>query len=85
MEQKLTSYVSRHSWATIAKKSVIEIGIISDALGHNDISITRTYLDCFGNEEVDKANDSITNYKIEALNVDFRALLNLFNSFPFFF
>ena len=85
MEQKLTSYVSRHSWATIAKKSGIEIGIISDALGHNDISITRTYLDCFGNEEVDKANDSITNYKIEALNVDFRALLNLFNSFPFFF
>ena len=61
MEQKLTSYVSRHSWATIAKKSGIEIGIISDALGHNDISITRTYMDSFGNDEIDQANDNITN------------------------
>ena len=60
MEQKLTSYVSRQSWATIAKKSGIEIGIISDALGHNDISI-RTYLDSFGNDEIDQANDNITN------------------------
>ena len=60
MEQKLTSYVSRHSWATIAKKFGIEIGIISDALGRNDISI-RTYLDSFGNDEIDQANDNITN------------------------
>ncbi len=57
IEQKLTSYVSRHSWATIAKKSGIDIGIIADALGHQDTIVTRTYLESFGSEEVDMAND----------------------------
>ena len=58
--EKITSYVSRHSWATIAKKSGIDIGIISDALGHHDSLVTRTYLDSFGNEEIDRANKQIT-------------------------
>jgi integrase/recombinase XerD len=61
IEEKLTSYVSRHSWATIAKKSGIDIGIISDALGHQDALVTRTYLDSFGNKEIDLANDNICN------------------------
>ncbi len=61
IEEKLTSYVSRHSWATIAKKSGIDIGIISDALGHKDTQVTRTYIDSFGSEEIDNANDSVTN------------------------
>jgi integrase len=60
IEQKLTSYVSRHSWATIAKKSGIDIGIISDAPGHQDTFVTRTYLESFGGDEIDKANESIT-------------------------
>ena len=59
IEERLTSYVSRHSWATIAKKSGIDIGIISDALGHQDTLVTRNYLDGFGNEEIDDANDQI--------------------------
>jgi integrase/recombinase XerD len=59
IKEKLTSYVSRHSWATIAKKSGIDIGIISDALGHNDTQVTRVYLDSFGSEEIDKANDRV--------------------------
>ena len=61
IEQKLTSYVSRHSWATIAKKSGIDIGIISNALGHQDTFVTRAYLESFGSEEIDNANESITN------------------------
>jgi integrase len=59
IKENLTSYVSRHSWATIAKKSGIDIGIISDALGHQDTIVTRTYLDSFGSEEIDKANERI--------------------------
>jgi integrase len=59
IEQKLTSYVSRHSWATIAKRSGINVGIISDALGHHDPYITQTYLDSFGNDEIDKANEML--------------------------
>jgi integrase len=61
IEQKLTSYVSRHSWATIAKKSGIDIGIISDALGHQDTIVTRTYLMEFENKYIDTANQKVIN------------------------
>lgn len=61
IKDKLTSYVSRHSWATIAKKSGVDIGIISDALGHNDTQVTRVYLDSFGSEEIDNANEKVIN------------------------
>jgi len=59
IEQKLTSYVSRHSWATIAKKSGVNISLISDALGHHDPHITQTYLDSFGNDAIDEVNEQI--------------------------
>ena len=59
IDEKLTSYVSRHSWATIAKRSGVDIGIISDALGHQDTIVTRTYIDSFGSEEIDRANEQI--------------------------
>lgn len=59
IEQKISSYVSRHSWATIAKKSGVNISIISDALGHHDPYITQTYLDSFGSEEIDEINQKI--------------------------
>jgi len=60
ISEKLTSYVSRHTWATLAKKSGIDIGIISDALGHQDTVVTRTYLESFGNEEIENANRIVT-------------------------
>jgi integrase len=59
IENKLTSYVSLHSWATIAKKSGINVGIISDALGHNDSQVTRVYLESFGHEEIDTINEQV--------------------------
>ncbi|MEA1898180.1 MAG: site-specific integrase [Bacteroidota bacterium] len=59
IEEKLTSYVSRHSWATIAKKSGVDISLISDALGHHDSQVTRTYLDSFGSEEIDTINERV--------------------------
>ena len=60
IETNLTSYVSRHSWATIANKSNVKIGIISDGLGHKDIKTTQTYLASTDTEELDKANKLIT-------------------------
>lgn len=56
----ISSYVARHSWSTAAKKMGYDVGIIADALGHSDPSITKTYLDSFGNEDIDKANEMIT-------------------------
>ena len=51
----VTTYVARHSFATVLKKSGVNIGIISQALGHQDIKTTQIYLDSFDNEQIDEA------------------------------
>lgn len=51
----LLMHVARHSFATILKKSGVNIGIISQALGHQDIKTTQIYLSKFDNEQVDEA------------------------------
>jgi site-specific recombinase XerD len=51
----LTTYVARHSFATVLKKSGVDIGLISEALGHMDMNTTRIYLDSFDNSQVDEA------------------------------
>ncbi|MEI7423575.1 MAG: site-specific integrase [Prolixibacteraceae bacterium] len=53
----LTTYVARHSYAMRLKNSGISEDVISQALGHKDLKTTKTYLDSFGNEVVDKANE----------------------------
>ena len=55
----LTSYVSRHSWASIANFSGIHIGVISQGLGHEDIKTTQTYLANFDHSAIDDANENI--------------------------
>ncbi|MDU1904838.1 MAG: site-specific integrase [Dysgonomonas sp.] len=51
----LTTYVSRHSFATILKRSGVNIAIISEALGHSDLKTTQIYLDSFDNSQIDEA------------------------------
>jgi len=55
IKAEVTTYVARHSFATILKKSGVNIGIISEALGHQDIRTTQIYLSRFDNEQVDEA------------------------------
>lgn len=55
IKAEVTTYVARHSFATILKKSGVNIGIISQALGHQDIKTTQIYLSKFDNEQVDEA------------------------------
>jgi len=59
IEENLTSYVARHSWASIANFSGVHIGVIAQGLGHNDIKTTQTYLADFSNNEIDLANQSL--------------------------
>jgi len=61
LDMPLTTYVVRHSWATIAKKSGISTSVISEGLGHTTEEITQVYLDSFENDVLDDANDLITN------------------------
>ena len=48
--KKATTYVARHSFATVLKRSGASTEAIQEALGHEDIRTTENYLDSFGNE-----------------------------------
>ncbi|MDH6535632.1 site-specific integrase [Parabacteroides sp. 52] len=52
---KLTTYVSRHSFATNLKRSGVSTSIISECLGHSSEKITAIYLDSFENSQIDEA------------------------------
>jgi integrase len=52
----LTTYVARHTYATVLKQSGISTGVISEALGHGGEKITQTYLKSFSNEVLDEAS-----------------------------
>ena len=51
----LTTYVARHTFATVLKRSGVNIAIISESLGHSDLSTTQIYLDSFENSQIDAA------------------------------
>ncbi|WP_312207620.1 site-specific integrase [Epilithonimonas hominis] len=44
IETKLTSYVARHSFATNLKQKGVSTDIISEAMEHQNVAITQTYL-----------------------------------------
>lgn len=59
IEENLTSYVSRHSFATRAKNLGIPIAAISDMLGHADTKTTEVYLASLQSDIMDEAHEKI--------------------------
>lgn len=55
----LSTYVSRHAWASIAREKNVPLAVISEGLGHNNELTTQIYLDSIKNTEIDKANQLI--------------------------
>ena len=55
----LTTYVTRHAWASIAKSKNVPINVISDALGHDSIATTQIYLASIDTSTIDRANELI--------------------------
>jgi integrase len=51
----LTTYVARHTYATVLKRSGVGTAIISESLGHSSEKITQIYLDSFENTQIDEA------------------------------
>ena len=51
----LTTYVARHSYATVLKRSGVSTAIISESLGHSSEKVTQIYLDSFENGQIDEA------------------------------
>lgn len=56
LTSSLTSYVARHSWASIAKSKQVPIATISEAMGHDSEHTTRIYLASLDTTGVDQAN-----------------------------
>lgn len=52
-------YISRHSWATIAKNEGIPISLISEGLGHTSEKTTQIYLASFPVDAVNRVNESV--------------------------
>lgn len=59
LEKSLSSYVARHSWASIAHRKGITIEIISESMGHENETTTRIYLASLGQSVIDEANAEI--------------------------
>ena len=56
---KLTSYTSRHSWATAARNHNVPISVISQGMGHTSEQTTQIYLTMLENSVIDDANKGI--------------------------
>jgi integrase/recombinase XerD len=58
--ENLTTYVARHSFATVLKRSGKNVEFISEALGHSNIKTTQDYLAAFEDEtKIEAAQDLI--------------------------
>lgn len=55
----LTTYVARHTYATVLKRSGVSVALISESLGHSDLSTTQIYLDSFENSQIDAAMQNL--------------------------
>jgi integrase len=60
IEGEMSSYVARHSWATIGKFLNVPIQVISEGLGHDSIQTTQIYLDSFDKGVIDDASQLIS-------------------------
>ncbi len=62
LDQGLTTYVTRHSWATIARNQGIPVSLISQGLGHESERTTKIYLGSFDYTPLHTANQTIINH-----------------------
>jgi integrase len=56
IKEHLTSYVARHSWATIASREGIPTAVISRGMGHDSEKTTQFYIARVDYSDVGKAN-----------------------------
>ena len=56
VDHRLTMYVARHTWATIARQMKVPIDIISSGMGHTNEKTTEIYLKSIDMSILDNAN-----------------------------
>ena len=59
IEADMTTYVARHSFASILKNYGVNVSLISEMLGHTDLKTTQIYLDSFENEQIEEAMSNL--------------------------
>ena len=59
LEQHLSSYTSRHSWATMARNHNVPLSVISAGMGHTSERTTQIYLTSLESSLIDRANRSL--------------------------
>lgn len=74
----LTTYVARHSWASIAKSKNVPVSTISEALGHDSEKTTQIYLSSLDTSVVDNANNLIIN-SFRRCSVSLHLYFNIYN------
>lgn len=57
--ENLTTYVARHTWASIAYQKGVSIELISKGMGHSSTKVTGIYIASLDNPRLDHANDVV--------------------------
>lgn len=57
----LSSYVARHSWASIAFQNNVDLSVISQAMGHTNTKTTMIYIRELDSARLDEANRIVIN------------------------
>lgn len=59
IEQKISTHVARHSWASVGKDENVPVRVISECLGHTSEETTLIYLSLLNNQVLDEANERV--------------------------
>jgi len=60
INKPVTTYYARHSFATILKRSGVNISMIGDLLGHSSLATTQNYLAGFEIDKIQEQTDVLT-------------------------
>lgn len=63
IERSVTTYVARHTFSTVMKRSGASTEFIQEALGHTNIRTTESYLDSFEKEIKKEYAQKLTSFK----------------------
>lgn len=63
----LTTYVARHTWASVALRLNVPLATISEAMGHNSYKTTQIYLESIDSTTVNEANERIIKSVLKGL------------------
>jgi integrase/recombinase XerD len=64
IDKNVTTYVARHTYATVLKRSGAPIEAISESLGHQNVNTTKSYLDSFVSESRKKNAQALVAFNI---------------------